>query len=223
MVQCGVSTDPRVVRTRSTVLQVAAEILGARGYEGFTIDAVVHDSGVAKTTIYRHWPTRADLLHDVLLSAKPAGASRETGDLRRDLITVLGSVARATTQDVFLRSMPSLVVAAQQDSELKALHSRLADERSAGLRGLLNRARDRGDLRAGCNIELLAHTLIGLVFVRRILRDLPVGHAEITQVVDLILDGAAPGNHSVPRPPGNPPIGPTSTDTPSPTTAAGAH
>lgn len=185
-------SDPRVERTRSTVLRAAGDILGERGYEGFTIEAVVSRTGVAKTTIYRHWPSRSDLLHDVLSSAKPSPTVRDSGDLRADLIALLRSVAGATTRDVFLRSMPSLVVAAQHDPELRALHDRLAEERSHGLRDLLTAARARGGLRADCDIELLAQTLIGLVFIRRIFRALPVGEHEITTVVDMLLHGTAP-------------------------------
>ena len=46
------------------VLDAATHILAEEGHEGFTVDAVVARSGVAKTTIYRHWPTKIDLLID---------------------------------------------------------------------------------------------------------------------------------------------------------------
>lgn len=186
------TSDPRVKRTRKTVLRAASDLLAERGYEAFTIEAVVSRTGVAKTTIYRHWASRADLLHDVLSSAKPTSTVIDSGNLRTDLIALLCSVARATSRDVFLRSMPSLVVAAQRDPELRALHDQLAEERSHGLRNMLANACARGDLRDDCDLELLAQTLIGLVFVRRIFRTLPLGQSEVTKVVDMLLDGAAP-------------------------------
>lgn len=192
----GVSSDPRVERTRETVLGAAGELLAEVGYEAFTVEEVVARTGVAKTTIYRHWPSRSELLHDTLSSAKRAGTVPDSGDLRADLIAVLTAVTAATGRDVYLRSMPSLVVAAQRDPELRALHDRLAEERSAGLRELLTAARARGDLRADCDVELFAHTLIGLVFVRRILRGLPLSEQDITGVVTMVLDGAAPYRNS---------------------------
>lgn len=189
------SSDARVERTRETVLRAASELLGERGYNAFTIEAVVTRTGIAKTTIYRHWSSRAELLHDALSSAKPAQAVTDTGDLSADLIRLLSAVSTATTRDVYLRSMPSLVVAAQHDPELRALHDRLADERARGLRDLLSTAQARGDLRADCDLELLAHTLIGLVFVRRIFRGLPVEKRDIIKVVEMMLHGAAPRDH----------------------------
>ncbi len=60
-----VTTDPRIARTRATVLDTAAAIVVEHGTAALTVDAVVARSGVARSTIYRHWPTRDDLLVDV--------------------------------------------------------------------------------------------------------------------------------------------------------------
>ncbi len=59
------TTDPRVARTRATVLGTAADIVVEQGPTALTVDAVVARSGVARSTIYRHWPTRDELLVDV--------------------------------------------------------------------------------------------------------------------------------------------------------------
>ncbi len=183
--------DPRVQRTRDVVLGAAREMLAERGYAGVSVEALVLRTGVAKTTVYRHWPSRTDLLHDALSSTKPSAPPPDTGDLAADLGALLRGVVHATGRDVYLRSMPSLVDAAQHDPELRVLHDRLAEERSRGLRDLLTRARDRGDLRSDCDIEILAHTLIGFVFVRRIFRDLPVSDRDVANLVVMVLDGAA--------------------------------
>lgn len=184
--------DPRVERTRAVVLGAARDMLAELGYAGVSIEALVARTGVAKTTVYRHWPSRTELLHDALSSTKPSTPPRDTGDLAADLNALLRGVVYATGRDVYLRSMPSLVDAAQHDPDLQALHDRLAEERSRGLRELLTRARDRGDLRDGCDIEILAHTLIGFVFVRRIFRGLPVSDRDVSDLVDMVLHGAAP-------------------------------
>ena len=56
------NVDPRVARTRATVLGAAIDLLAERGYSGFSVEGVVERTGIAKTTLYRHWPTRDDLL-----------------------------------------------------------------------------------------------------------------------------------------------------------------
>jgi AcrR family transcriptional regulator len=66
------ASDPRVARTRATVLGTAADIVVEQGPTALTVDAVVARSGVARSTIYRHWPTRDDLLVDVFSFCAPA-------------------------------------------------------------------------------------------------------------------------------------------------------
>ncbi|NND84469.1 MAG: helix-turn-helix transcriptional regulator, partial [Acidimicrobiia bacterium] len=54
--------DPRIERTKDVVLRAAFAVIGEVGFGGATIDAIAQKSGVARSTIYRHWPDRADLL-----------------------------------------------------------------------------------------------------------------------------------------------------------------
>ena len=59
--------DARVRRSRETVLGVTAELLFERGLAGASVDEITRRSGVAKTTIYRHWPNRNALIIDACL------------------------------------------------------------------------------------------------------------------------------------------------------------
>ena len=61
-----VDVDPRVVRTRRDVLAAAREVLLEEGWEGVTVSRVADRSGYARTTLYRHWPQRLDLLRDLI-------------------------------------------------------------------------------------------------------------------------------------------------------------
>ena len=64
--------DPRLERTRRAVLEAALDLLTEHGYGEVTIEAVAARSGVAKSTIYRHWPGgRTDLVRDAFHELKP--------------------------------------------------------------------------------------------------------------------------------------------------------
>lgn len=67
--------DPRIARTRAAVLGTAAELVVDGGPSALTVDAVVARSGVAKSTIYRHWPTRDHLVRDVFQFCAPVPAT----------------------------------------------------------------------------------------------------------------------------------------------------
>src|SRR4051794_14143427 len=63
--------DPRVARSRAAVIDAATELLVESGPSAVTIDAIVARSGVAKSTIYRHWGSRDDVLLDVMEVCAP--------------------------------------------------------------------------------------------------------------------------------------------------------
>src|SRR5437763_16056081 len=60
-------TDARQVRTRKRVIAATAGILRREGYARLTMERVAAESGVAKTTLYRRWPTKAALCMDLYL------------------------------------------------------------------------------------------------------------------------------------------------------------
>ena len=68
--------DPRVARSRAKLLAAATEILIETGPSSVTVDAVAERSGVAKSTLYRHWESRSALLVDVLRTHRPAWEPR---------------------------------------------------------------------------------------------------------------------------------------------------
>ena len=87
-------TDPRIERTRRVVLDAALALLVERGYGEVTIEAVAAESGVAKSTIYRHWPGRLELINDAFLELKPTLPVPPDGDVRERLVVVLEHLAQ---------------------------------------------------------------------------------------------------------------------------------
>src|SRR6266487_1312174 len=85
----------RQTKTRERVLSAAGQILRREGYSRLTMERVAAESGVAKTTLYRRWPTKAALCMDLYLDV----AERElrvpdTGDLATDLESISATVVR---------------------------------------------------------------------------------------------------------------------------------
>ena len=54
--------DPRIERTHRVVLDAAIEVIAEHGFAGTTIDAIASRSGVARSTIYRNWNGRTELM-----------------------------------------------------------------------------------------------------------------------------------------------------------------
>src|SRR6266516_3864928 len=117
--------DPRVARTRATVLGAAIDLLAERGYSGFSVESVVERTGIAKTTLYRHWPTRDDLLAAAIAKLDGAGPLPDAGSVRQDIQDLLARRVQAARTPQWERCMPALVEAAARHPELAAMIARL--------------------------------------------------------------------------------------------------
>ena len=87
------SQDRRAQRSRETILAAALELLEESGVGGFSVDEVVRRCAVAKTTIYRHWPTREALVLDACTRISDEQEIPDTGTLSGDLHAHLTTIA----------------------------------------------------------------------------------------------------------------------------------
>jgi AcrR family transcriptional regulator len=180
----------RTTKTRDRALAAAAQILRRDGYARLTMERVAADSGVAKTTLYRRWPTKAALCMDLYLDV----AGRElhdpdTGNVASDLRHIANTVVRLQTRTVAGPALIGLISEAQVNPATRAAFLEFADRRRAVTRKVLGRAIARGEVRAGTNIDLVIDALGGAVTFR-----LLQGHAPLTTkftdaLVTLILSG----------------------------------
>ncbi len=122
---------PRSEEARRKALAAAADLIVERGVGNLTIEEVAARSGVAKTTIYRHWPERAALILDTVRASFEHVATPDTGTLRGDLEAWFGGMVRADLSGQVGQIMPSLLDAAGRDPEIGGLLDQLADERQA--------------------------------------------------------------------------------------------
>ena len=81
--------DPRIEQTRRIVLGAAVEVIAERGFGGATIDSIAQRCGVARSTIYRHWPDRMELLLEAVNARVGPVETFATGDLREDLVSLI--------------------------------------------------------------------------------------------------------------------------------------
>lgn len=165
------STDPRTQRTRQTVLAATADILLEVGFERITIEGVAERSGVARSTIYRNWPSRAELFVEAFTSIKAAPPAVDVGNLPGDLVGQMNLLADGLRHAEWSRLLPSLVSAADQDSELRDAFDRFSDGRRDDLRQIFSRAASRGEILPVQNVEMVIDRLAGVLFFRRLFGD----------------------------------------------------
>ena len=183
--------DPRLARTRAVVLEAATEVLAQQGTEGFTVDAVVARSGVAKTTIYRHWPTKDELLLAAMACFARPEFAPDTGTLRDDLLALLGGLAHALSDEQWSKSLPSMLERAEHHPDLAAQHLAIVKLKTAPLIAIVERGRARGEIRADVDIALVPPLFCGPLFFRRLMMRESTSAAQVESIVDSVLAGLA--------------------------------
>ena len=172
---------------RERLLATTSEILRRDGYAKLTMERVSAESGIAKTTLYRYWPTKARLCMDLYLeTAASELRDPDTGDVTRDLKEVARTVLRVQTRTVAGPAFIGLISEAQADPKTFAAFSARRRELT---RAVLRRAIDRGELRRETNIDLVIDALGGAMTFRLLQRHAPLDNRFVNELVMLILNG----------------------------------
>lgn len=178
------AVDPRVVRSRETVLAAAVELLATHGVSGVTVEAISQRSGVAKTTIYRHWPESSQLVLDAIRGLAQPCATPDTGSLRDDLTEILLAMADNITTSALARVLPSLIDAADRDAAMADVQRVWVRERRSSLRQALQRAAQRGEIAEDIDVDVVAAMTGGALFYRRLVSHEPLDAAFVAGVVE---------------------------------------
>jgi len=174
-------------------LSAATHILLHEGYARLTMERVAAESGIAKTTLYRHWPTKAALCMELYIDV----ASRElrdpdSGDVASDLKCIGNTVVRLQTRTVAGPALIGLIAEAQVNPETRsAFLAEFAERRREVTRLVLTRAIERGQLRPDTDIDLVIDTLGGAVTFRLLQGHAPLSAKFVDALVTLVLSGCA--------------------------------
>ena len=160
--------DPRIERTQLAVRQATLEVLGRRGYAAFTIEGVAEAARVAKSTIYRHWPTKLALIADALetLNEQPR-PQLEPGTARDQIEQLIEHLASAFRDSVLSACIPALIEAAEHHPEVAAFLHRYSRQRRQTLIDVIQAGLDSGELPPHLDAELASLALAAPVIYCR--------------------------------------------------------
>jgi TetR/AcrR family transcriptional regulator of autoinduction and epiphytic fitness len=180
--------DPRIGRTRDAVRTATLQVLADRGFGELTIEAVAETARVAKSTIYRHWRSRIDLVADALgaLNRQPR-PHEPSDDVRGDVERLLVHLCEAMADSLLSDCMPALVDASTREPEVAAfLHGYSADRRHT-LVELLRYGVADGQIPDHIDPEIASLALAGAIAYRRFLTADPFPAADVPVLVSQVL------------------------------------
>jgi AcrR family transcriptional regulator len=185
----GVRTGGRSARVVDRVLTTTLRVLGEVGYGALRVDEVAERAAVNKTTIYRRWPVKSQLVAAALQHYHVIVPPRDTGDLVHDLTQ--NFVESVSKFDVTLtRGLMRMIQLEQQDPELESILVGMRNSVLSARRVRLDLAVKRGELPRRTDVVLLIYMLSSSVHSQVVKLEQAPSPERIADIVAIIIAGA---------------------------------
>jgi AcrR family transcriptional regulator len=177
---------PRDPEAESRILAAAATEIQARGYEGLSVERVAERAGVAKTTLYRRWPSKAELVVALVTDLRDEVPFRPGANPRRDLDQLVSAVAAALA-DTPPSLVADLTAAAARDARVGDTVRALWADRHRAVTEVVARAQAEGLADDSVPPTVLVDQLIGPLYYRLLVTGEPLTPAYARKLVRSVL------------------------------------
>ena len=187
---------PRSARADRAILAAALDLFGQDGFDAMTIEGVAERAGVGKTTVYRRWASKEDLVSAAVGTLTAELTLPDTGSVRDDLIGLLQQMVRLLTSEPAGRVLPRMASELASGSPVgRAYVETVLRPRRELVAIAVRRGVERGELRADVDEELAVDAIMGPLIVRRMLGGSDAGFPRSlpARLVDGALGGLARG------------------------------
>jgi AcrR family transcriptional regulator len=184
----GVRVKGRAARVVTDVLTATAEELSRVGYAALRVEDVAARSGVNKTTIYRRWPTKPELVGAALRAVWEPPDVPDTGSVRDDFIASLEKTA-AFAMSPIGKGLTHVIQMERAHPEVEPIARGLREEYRKLREQLVDRAIERGELSPDTDPRFMSDLISAPIFSRLFTNGESVDTTFIENVVDVVLTG----------------------------------
>jgi AcrR family transcriptional regulator len=178
---------PRDARADAAIMDAAVAVLADWGPAGFTVDEVASRARCGKATVYRRWPSRAELLVETAQRLGLEPPVVDNGSLRADLVELLSTLARKMRDTPAGRILPGIVAEASVEPGMRRILAKFIADRRDRPREVMERGIARGELPADADVELILDLLGGTIMYRELIAREVVDRAYVERLVDKVL------------------------------------
>ncbi|MDI3243146.1 TetR/AcrR family transcriptional regulator [Arthrobacter sp. AL08] len=178
---------------RLQVLNAASDLVDRLTYDEVTIDAVARASGVSKSTLYRHWPSRRVLvLEAYTYKTNLVTHVEDTGDVGHDLYAYLVALSRCLDEGETASTVANLLAEAIRNAEFSRLYRQtLLSECRQGFRAILERGRGRRQIRDDVDLGMVIDAVYGAIHHRLVATGEPIEAPFLRHLNEFIILGCA--------------------------------
>lgn len=185
---------PRSDRSHQAILKATLELLATEGYEAMSIEGIAERAGVGKTTIYRRWPSKSDLVIEAIGGLHAETPVIDTGNLRNDLLTMFHNAWQLEGTSIFQSLGFNMVGILKTNPEIfQAFANRLFMPRLQQFTRMIDHAKQRGELQPDIDPVMLVDLFAGPLIARMLFTSLiaPTPDDWPERIVDALLNGIA--------------------------------
>lgn len=179
--------------TRRRVLGATVELIDRVGYRSVTIDAIARASGVSRSTIYRHWSSRNELVLDAFASYVDESTEvADTGDAIADLRTYLLRLAFRLNVGGVGPTVTGLISDSLEDREFaESFRAKVIEPRRRAFLQILRRGQQRGQIRSDVDLRSAVDALYGSIHHRLLMTGQPIDAPFASALTDFARLGLA--------------------------------
>jgi AcrR family transcriptional regulator len=180
----------RSARVRAATIAATLAELADSGYTALSLESVARRAGVHKTTLYRRWGSREELVLEAMLDRAGQHISvPDTGSLREDLFALVRTAAANAASPEVAAMARAVAAESPYDSRLATANHRFWDERLELDAVIVRRAIERGEVAPGVEPRQVIESVLGPIHLRLLLTGEPIDDAFLHAVVDTVVDG----------------------------------
>lgn len=184
----------RTARTAEAVYAATISELSARPYADISVETIAARAGVHKTTVYRRWGTKAELVAQALAGAAAAAIEvPDTGTIESDLRALSRSVGAVLADPGGAAITRALLAGAAESAEIGALMDRFWATRLAAISAIVDRAVQRGEISTGTDAAGIMNAVAAPLYYRLLVTREPITERDADRAAAATLAAARAG------------------------------
>ncbi|MEH1822291.1 MAG: TetR/AcrR family transcriptional regulator [Nostoc sp.] len=185
------SGRPRSIHADQAILQATLDLLAEVGYESMSIEAIASRAGVGKTTIYRRYTSKEELVADAIESLRDDVAIPDTGSFWGDMDILINNAAKKIDSPLGRQTLALIISTASSNPQFAEVYwTKYTKLRREALSKVLERAKSRAEIHKDADVELIIDLLSGSLYYALIFKPItePV-EAYMRRTMNLLIKG----------------------------------
>ncbi|MEM8778583.1 MAG: TetR/AcrR family transcriptional regulator [Cyanobacteria bacterium P01_G01_bin.49] len=155
---------PRSAKSHQAILKATLELLGEVGFETMSIEAIASRAKVGKTTIYRRYSSKEELVADAIESIRQDVVIPDTGNLWSDLDELIENAAQITLSPLGRQTVAMIISSASGNAQFAQIYwTKYLEPRREAFSIIIERAKMRNEIQTDLDSSLVFDSISGIM------------------------------------------------------------